>query len=79
MPIKTKIPTNEEVSYFKSLRCYINMLINVKMPTLVGILTFVSMIILCSVELSIRKFYNLGVWPRGYKTLVHSQTPKKAQ
>ena len=43
--IKTRIPTNEEVSSFKSLRCRIFiMLINVKMPTLVGILTFMSRI-----------------------------------
>ena len=35
------------------------MLINVKMPTIVGILTFMSMIILCSVELSTKKVYNL--------------------
>ena len=38
--IKTKILTNEEVSCFKSLI----MLINVKMPTIVGILTFMSRI-----------------------------------
>ena len=37
--IKTKIPANEEVSCCKSL-----MLINVKMPTIVGILTFMSRI-----------------------------------
>ena len=30
--IKTKIPTNEEVSCFKSLRCCFILLINVKMP-----------------------------------------------
>ena len=30
------------------------MLINVKMPTIVGILTFMSRIISCSVELSIK-------------------------
>ena len=41
--IKTKIPTNEEVSCFKSLRCCIYH-VNVKMPTIVGILTFRSMI-----------------------------------
>ena len=35
--IKTKIHTNEEVSCF-------NMLINVKMPTIVGIITFMSRI-----------------------------------
>ena len=44
--IKTKIPKNEGVSCFKSLRCciYDIMLINVKMPTIVGILTFLSRI-----------------------------------
>ena len=42
--IKTKIQTNEEVSCFKSLRCVFIMLINVKMPTIVGILTFMSRI-----------------------------------
>ena len=42
---KTKIPTNEEIYCFKSLRCCIFvMLINVKMPTIVGILTFMSRI-----------------------------------
>ena len=38
--IKTKIPTNWEVSCW----CCIYMLINVKMPTIVGILTFMSRI-----------------------------------
>ena len=38
--IKTKILTNKEVSCFKSLI----MLINVKMQTIVGILTFMSRI-----------------------------------
>ena len=45
--IKTKLSTNEEVSGFKSLRSsgvFIK-LINVKMPTIVGILTFMSRII----------------------------------
>ena len=41
--IKTEIPTNKKVSCFKSLRCCI-MLINVKMPTIDGILTFMSRI-----------------------------------
>ena len=41
--IKTKIPTNKEVSRFKSLVVFI-MLTNVKMPTIVGILTFMSRI-----------------------------------
>ena len=34
--IKTKIPTNEEVSCFKFLRCCIIMLMSVKMPTIVN-------------------------------------------
>ena len=42
--IKAKIPTNEEVSCFKSLIVVFIMLINVKMPTIVGILTFMSRI-----------------------------------
>ena len=42
--IKTKIRTNEEVSYLKSLRCCIYHAKNVKMPTIVGILTFMSRI-----------------------------------
>ena len=33
------------------------MLINVKIPTFVGILTFMSM----------KKFYNLGAWFQGYE------------
>ena len=42
--IKAKIPTNEEVSCFKSLRCCIIILINVKMTTNIGIFTFMSRI-----------------------------------
>ena len=42
--IKTKVETNEEVSCFKSLRCYIYHALNVKMPTVVVILTFMSRI-----------------------------------
>ena len=41
---KTKIPTNKEVAFFKSLRCCIYQANNVKMPTIVGILTFMSRI-----------------------------------
>ena len=38
--IKSKIPTNKEVYCFKSLRCCIFIiLLNVKMPTIFGILT----------------------------------------
>ena len=61
--IKTKIPTNEEVSCFKPLRGWFIMLLNVKMPTIVGILTFMSKIyfVLSWVEHE-KKLYNLGVW-----------------
>ena len=38
------------------------MQINVKMPTIVGILTFVSRINSCSAELGVEKFYNLGLY-----------------
>ena len=51
--IKTKIPTNEDVSSLKSLSDVVFiMLINVKMPTIVGILSFMSRInfMLSSVE-----------------------------
>ena len=41
--IKAKILTNKEVSCFKSLRCCIYHA-NVKMPTIVGILTLMSRI-----------------------------------
>ena len=40
----TKIPTNKEVSCFKSPRCCIYHANNVKMPTVVDILTFMSRI-----------------------------------
>ena len=43
--IKTKIQTNEEVSLALSLSdVVLIMLINVKMPTIVGIITFMSRI-----------------------------------
>ena len=41
--ITTIIPKNEAVSCFKSIRCCIYHAQNVKMPTMVGILTFMSM------------------------------------
>ena len=41
---KTKIPTNKELSCLKSRRCLFIMLINVKMPTIIGIITFMSRI-----------------------------------
>ena len=42
--IKTKIPTDEEVYCFKSRKCCIYRANIVKMPTTVGILTFMSRI-----------------------------------
>ena len=42
--IGTKIPTNKEVSCFNLSDVVFIMLINVKMPTIVGILTFMSRI-----------------------------------
>ena len=42
--IKTKIRTNEEVACSKALSCCIYHANNVKMPTIVGILTFMSKI-----------------------------------
>ena len=54
--IKTKILTNEEVFFALSLSDVVFiMLTNVKMPTIVGILTIRSSIILCSAELSMKK------------------------
>ena len=44
---KTKIPTNEEISCFEYLRCCIyhaKCLTNIKLPGIVGILTFISRI-----------------------------------
>ena len=41
---KTKIPTNKDVSCFKYLRRCIYQAKNIKMPTIVGILTFMSKI-----------------------------------
>ena len=42
--LKTKMQQNADFSCFQTLRCCIIMLINVKMPTIVGILTFMSRI-----------------------------------
>ena len=42
--IKTKIPANKEVSCFKFLDVVFILLLNVKMSTIVGILTFMSRI-----------------------------------
>ena len=46
---------NEEVIALSLSDVVFIMLINVKMPTIVGILTFMSMINFCSAELSIKK------------------------
>ena len=46
---------------FKLFDVVFIMLINVKMPKIVGILTFMSMINSFSFELNIKKFYNLGL------------------
>ena len=58
--IKTNMLKNKEVSCFKSLSYVFIMLINVKMPTIVGILTFMSRIISCSAELSMKSFITSG-------------------
>ena len=42
------------------LRMLFPPLINVKMPTIIGILTFMSGKNICSVQLSMKIFYNLG-------------------
>ena len=42
--IDIEIPTNKEVSCFKSLRCYIDHAINVKLLTIDGILALMSRI-----------------------------------
>ena len=59
--INTKILSNKEVSCFNALRCCIYHAKNVKMPTIVGILTLMSRInfILSQVEHE-KKFYNIG-------------------
>ena len=44
LPIKTKIPINEEFFALSHSDDIFIMLINVKMPTIVGILTFLSRI-----------------------------------
>ena len=55
--------TNKDFVAFKLSDVTFIMLIDVKMPTIVvGILTFISMIISCSVELSMILFYILEAW-----------------
>ena len=52
--IKSEIPTNEEFLALSLTGVVFIMLINVKMQTIVGILTFMSRIISCSAELSMK-------------------------
>ena len=67
--IKTKITINEEVSCFKSLRSCIYHANNVKIPTIVGILTFMSRInFVLSLVGNRIFFYNLGAWLQILKT-----------
>ena len=55
---KTKLLKNKDISWFQTLKSVVFiMLINFQMPTMVGILTFTSMIIPCSSELSMKKEY----------------------
>ena len=51
------------------------MLINVKMPTFVGFLTFMSMIILCSVKLSMNNFLTLGLVLLTFVDMEFSECP----
>ena len=53
---KTKMLKIKTFLAIKLSDVVLTMLINYKMPMTVGILTFMSMIISCSVELSIKKF-----------------------
>ena len=50
------------------LRCFILMLITVKMPTIVGILTFMSMINSMLSWIEHKKFYYPGAWSFTQKT-----------
>ena len=61
--IKTKIPQNNDFSFAFSLSDVVFiMLINVKMPTIVDILLFMSMINFV-LSWAWKKFYNLGPGP----------------
>ena len=60
--IKTKMVKNKDFSCFQTLRCCIYHANKCKIPTTVGILTFMSMINLCSVEVSMKRFYNLKAY-----------------
>ena len=59
--ISTKMLKNNDFLASELSDVVFIMLINVKMPTIVGILTFMSRINLCSVELSMKKV----LLPRG--------------
>ena len=61
---RTQVADPQKVEVFRSAlftnpACPL-VLVHVKMSLMVGILTFMSMIKLCSVELSMKKFHNLG-------------------
>ena len=58
--IKTDIPRNEEASFLSFSGVVFIMLINVKMPTIVGILTFMSRINYMLSRVKHGKFYSLG-------------------
>ena len=60
MLINIKRSRNSAFSGSDKWRRLFSPLMNVKIPTFVGILTFMSRKISCSVELSMKKFYNLG-------------------
>ena len=57
---KTILLKNKELLGFKHSDVVFIMLINDKMPTIVCIFTFMSVLILCSDELRTKKIYNLG-------------------
>ena len=57
--IKAEILKNKEFSCFQTHRSCIYYANNVKMPTIVGVLTFMSMLNFMSVELCMNFFYNL--------------------
>ena len=57
---KTKLLKNKDLLGFKHSDVVLIMLINDKMPTIVCIFTFMSVLILCSDELRTKKIYNLG-------------------
>ena len=58
--IKTNIPTNQKVSALILLDVALIMLINVNMPTIIDILTFMSRINFMLSRVEHKKFYILG-------------------